>query len=167
MYGKRSPREPPHLLGRSLGRRILSNVTFRSLKQYPLEPAIDEIASLAKIKGLKMDSNDIDEACGRAQPRAEHRRAYRVALFSTTGNNGGEFVIVGEGNSIATIFYAIREMLKAWVTIVSYIEKPHPNKGVAMRATNLLNDIAVSHFRQILKRRKKQMSLDSFLLKKN
>ncbi|GBO12404.1 hypothetical protein AVEN_154258-1 [Araneus ventricosus] len=113
-----------------------------------------------------MDSNDIDEACGRAQPRAEHRRAYRVALFFITGSNGRKFVIVGEGNSMATI-YAVREMLKAWETVASYVEKPHPNKAVAKRATNLFYDNAVSHFRQILKRRKKQMFLDSFLLKKN
>ena len=62
---------------------------------------------------------------------------------------------------------AIREMLKAWETVASYIEKHHPNKAVAMRATNLFNDNAVSHFHQILKRRQKQMSLDSFLVKKN
>ncbi|PNF33870.1 hypothetical protein B7P43_G07233 [Cryptotermes secundus] len=62
---------------------------------------------------------------------------------------------------------AIKEMLKAWEIVASYIEKHHPNKAVAMRATNLFNDNAVSHFHQILKRRQKQMSLDSFLVKKN
>ncbi|PNF25372.1 hypothetical protein B7P43_G10915 [Cryptotermes secundus] len=29
---------------------------------------------------------------------------------------------------------AIREMLKAWETVASYIEKHHPNKAVAMPA---------------------------------
>ncbi|GBL90288.1 hypothetical protein AVEN_130386-1 [Araneus ventricosus] len=42
---------------------------------------------------------------------------------------------------------AIREMLKAWETVESYIEKYHPNKAVAMRST---------HFHQILKRRHKK-----------
>ena len=60
----------------------------------------------------------------------------------------------------------IREMLKAWETVASYIEKYHPNIEVAMRAKNLINDNAVSHFYQILKRRQKQMCLDSFLVKR-
>ncbi|PNF19234.1 hypothetical protein B7P43_G08212 [Cryptotermes secundus] len=60
-----------------------------------------------------------------------------------------------------------REMVKAWETVASYIEKHRPNKAVAMRTTNLFNDNAVSHFHQILKRRQKQMSLDIFILKKN
>ncbi|GBL75579.1 hypothetical protein AVEN_154911-1 [Araneus ventricosus] len=62
---------------------------------------------------------------------------------------------------------AKREMLKAWETVASYVEKHHPNKEVAMRATNLFYDNAVLHFRHILKRRQKQMSLDSFIQKKN
>ncbi|PNF23493.1 hypothetical protein B7P43_G06622 [Cryptotermes secundus] len=61
----------------------------------------------------------------------------------------------------------IREMLKAWETVASYIEKHHPNKAVAMRATDLFNDNAVFHYHQILKRRQKQMSQDSFVVRKN
>lgn len=38
----------------------------------------------------------------------------------------------------------IREMLKVWETVVSYIEKHHPNKEVAMRAKNLFNDNTMS-----------------------
>ncbi|PNF39976.1 hypothetical protein B7P43_G15949 [Cryptotermes secundus] len=53
-----------------------------------------------------------------------------------------------------------------WKTVASYIEKHHRNKAMAMHATNLFNN-AVLHFHQILKRRQKQMSLDSFLVKMN
>ncbi|GBN07163.1 hypothetical protein AVEN_79574-1 [Araneus ventricosus] len=35
---------------------------------------------------------------------------------------------------------SIREMQKVWETVASYIEKRHPNKAVAMRATNLFYD---------------------------
>ncbi|GBN79228.1 hypothetical protein AVEN_13100-1 [Araneus ventricosus] len=45
---------------RSFGRKGLSNVTLMSLRQYPVEPIVNEIASLAKIMGLEVD-NDIDE----------------------------------------------------------------------------------------------------------
>ncbi|GBM82041.1 hypothetical protein AVEN_56185-1 [Araneus ventricosus] len=61
MRGKRLPREPSLLVGRSVGRRILSNVTLRSLRQHPVEPIVNEIASLGKIRGLKVNSNDIDK----------------------------------------------------------------------------------------------------------
>ncbi|GBO31840.1 hypothetical protein AVEN_172212-1 [Araneus ventricosus] len=60
----------------------------------------------------------------------------------------------------------IRETLKEWETVASYIEKHYTNKAVAMGATNVFYDNAMSHFRQIFKRRLKQMSLDSFLIKK-
>ena len=52
-----------------------------------------------------------------------------------------------------------------WERVQNFVEKPHPNKAVAVRAMNLFNDDAMSHFRQILKRRQKQRSLDSFLVK--
>ncbi|GBM36954.1 hypothetical protein AVEN_153906-1 [Araneus ventricosus] len=60
LRGKGLPRERSLLLGRSSGRRI-SNVTLRSLRQYSVDPIVNEIASLAKIRGLEADSNDIDE----------------------------------------------------------------------------------------------------------
>ncbi|GBL89460.1 hypothetical protein AVEN_87809-1 [Araneus ventricosus] len=53
---------------------------------------------------------------------------------------------------------AIREMLKTWETVASSIEKHHPNKAVAMSATNLFYDNAESRFGQLLKRRKKNVS---------
>ncbi|GBM50183.1 hypothetical protein AVEN_71801-1 [Araneus ventricosus] len=61
MHGKGLPRVSSFLLGRSFDRSMLSNVTLRSLKQYPVEPIVNEIGSLAKIRGLEVDSNDIDE----------------------------------------------------------------------------------------------------------
>ncbi|GBO21750.1 hypothetical protein AVEN_37516-1 [Araneus ventricosus] len=61
---------------------------------------------------------------------------------------------------------AVRERLKVRKTVASCIKKHHPNKVVAMRAANLYNDNAVLSFSQILKRRQKQMSLNSFQAKK-
>ncbi|GBM00931.1 hypothetical protein AVEN_151388-1 [Araneus ventricosus] len=61
MHRKGLPREPSLLLGRSFGRTVLSNVTLRSLRQYPVEPIVNEIASLANSRGLELNSNDIDE----------------------------------------------------------------------------------------------------------
>ncbi|XP_071977828.1 methionine aminopeptidase 1D, mitochondrial isoform X1 [Engystomops pustulosus] len=57
----------------------------------------------------------------------------------------------------------IQEMCKMWETLQNFVEKHHPNKVVAVRAMNLFNDHAMSHFRGILKKRQK--SLDRFLIK--
>ncbi|GBM53445.1 hypothetical protein AVEN_109351-1 [Araneus ventricosus] len=100
MYGNGLPREHSLLLGRSVGGRMLTNM--RSLRQYSVEPIVNEIVSLTKIMGLEVDSNRIDEACGRGQPRADHRRAYGDALCFTARICGREFV--RGGNSKDTIF---------------------------------------------------------------
>ena len=46
-----------------------------------------------------------------------------------------------------------------------FCRKHHLNKAVAVRAINLFNDNAMSHFCEILKRSQKQVSLDRFLVK--
>ena len=59
----------------------------------------------------------------------------------------------------------IREMCKMWEAVQNFVGKHHPNKAVAVRAMNLFNDNAMSHLREILKRRQNQVSLDRFLVK--
>ncbi|GBN63045.1 hypothetical protein AVEN_167358-1 [Araneus ventricosus] len=61
MHRKGLPREPSLLLGRNFGRKVLPNVTLGSLRQYPKEPIINEIVSLAMTRRLELDSSDIDE----------------------------------------------------------------------------------------------------------
>ena len=46
------------------------------------------------------------------------------------------------------------------------IEKKQPKKVEAGRASELFNDTCLTHFCNILKRRMKQTSLDSFFLKR-
>jgi hypothetical protein len=54
---------------------------------------------------------------------------------------------------------------KMWETVQKFVEKLYPSKAVAVWAMNLFNNNAVSYFREILKRRQKQVSLDRFLVK--
>ncbi|GBM49476.1 hypothetical protein AVEN_142614-1 [Araneus ventricosus] len=61
MHGKGLPRQVSLLLGKSFGRIVLSNVTLRSMRHYPVKLIVNEIVSLAKIRELEVDSNDIDE----------------------------------------------------------------------------------------------------------
>ena len=59
----------------------------------------------------------------------------------------------------------IREVCKMWETLPNSVEKHHPSKAVTVWAMNLFNNNAMSHFREILKRRPKQVSLDRLLVK--
>ena len=66
---------------------------------------------------------------------------------------------------VFTIEPVFPSLCKMWETVQNFVEKHHPNKAVAVRAMNIFNDNAMSHFREILKRRQKQQSLDRFLVK--
>ncbi|GCC31773.1 hypothetical protein chiPu_0010234 [Chiloscyllium punctatum] len=58
----------------------------------------------------------------------------------------------------------IKDICSKWSEVQAFVERPHPNKTVTNRAVNILNDNVVSHFRKILQQRKKQVSLDRFLV---
>ncbi|GBO38644.1 hypothetical protein AVEN_4479-1 [Araneus ventricosus] len=122
MHGKGLPREPSLLLGRSIGRRLLSNVTLGSLRQYTEEPLVNEIVTLAKIRGL----GEFGRVGG---GNSKEARKYR-----------GEFDIGGGGNSKATIFWHNKRNAES---VALCIEKHHSNDAVTMRATNLIYDNAV------------------------
>ncbi|XP_043259296.1 tigger transposable element-derived protein 1-like [Colletes gigas] len=126
------------------------------------DPVVNEIVSLSNMLRLEVDHNYIDELI------EEHSQELTTEeLMELHCASQQEGVEEEEVTSKQQSSGEIREMLKAWESVASYIEKHHPNKTVAMRATNIFNDNAVSHFYQILKGRQKQMSLDSFLVKRN
>ena len=60
----------------------------------------------------------------------------------------------------------IKEVLAMWVKFSHFIEKRHPEKIATARALALCNDTCLTHFRNILKGRKKQTSLDRLILKR-
>lgn len=49
----------------------------------------------------------------------------------------------------------IRKVLQAWDTISSYVLQYHPDEAVALRANDIYEANAISHFRLILKQRQK------------
>ena len=59
----------------------------------------------------------------------------------------------------------IREICAKWGEVQSFVERYHPDKAVASRGINIFNDNAVCHFRNILERRQKQITLDNFLVR--
>jgi hypothetical protein len=56
----------------------------------------------------------------------------------------------------------IKEILGMWEKVVEFVDKNHPEKVATGRASELFNETCLTHFRNILKGRKKQTSLDSF-----
>lgn len=110
--------------------------------------------------GLEVDSKDIDEVEGHSQ---KLNTEGLIELHSVSLQEDVEEISSEEEEITASEKQQpsseIREMLKAWKTVASFVEKQ-----AAMRSKHLFNDNAVSHFRQILKRRQKQMSLDNFLV---
>ncbi|XP_066121792.1 tigger transposable element-derived protein 1-like isoform X2 [Saccopteryx bilineata] len=59
----------------------------------------------------------------------------------------------------------IKDMLAMWEKLSSFIEKKHPAKVSTGRVSALFNDTCLSHFRNILKGRQQQTSLDRSLFK--
>jgi len=53
---------------------------------------------------------------------------------------------------------------RKWGEVQSFVERYHPNKAVASRSINIFNDNVMCHFRNILKRRQKQITMDNFLV---
>ena len=46
------------------------------------------------------------------------------------------------------------------------MELYHPDKAASSRAVYMFNDVVISHFRKVLKRRQKQVTLDRFFTKR-
>ena len=59
----------------------------------------------------------------------------------------------------------IREICAKWGEVQSFVERYQPDKVVASRSINIFNDNAMCHFRNILKRRQKQITMDNFLVR--
>lgn len=128
------------------------------------ETVIQEIVYLANIMELVADNNDINELV------EEHNQELTTEELTALHRVLQQEIIedclsVEEEEGKEQSSDEIRKMLRAWETVASYIEKHHPNKAMAMRATNLFNDSAMSHFHQILKRRQQQMCLDIIVKK--
>ncbi|GFU22317.1 uncharacterized protein NPIL_221661 [Nephila pilipes] len=60
----------------------------------------------------------------------------------------------------------IKEILGMWERVSQFVEMKHPEKVATGRASDLLNDTCLTHFRNILRGRKKQTSMDMFFSKR-
>ncbi|GCC25057.1 hypothetical protein chiPu_0003462 [Chiloscyllium punctatum] len=58
----------------------------------------------------------------------------------------------------------IKDICSKWSEVPAFVARHQPNKTVTNRPVSILNDNVMSHFRKILQQRKKQVSLDHFLV---
>ncbi|GBO31416.1 hypothetical protein AVEN_246318-1 [Araneus ventricosus] len=103
MHGKRLPRELSLLLGRSFDRKVLSNVILRSLRQFPVEPIVDDIVSLAMIRVLEVD-----------KLVEEHNKELTTDELIELHCVSQQEVMEEEVTAKQQSSSAIREILKAW-----------------------------------------------------
>nr|XP_033807654.1 tigger transposable element-derived protein 1-like [Geotrypetes seraphini] len=130
-------------------------------------PIVNEIVSLGTTLGLDMNEDDIQELM---EERGQELTTDELMDLNLVQQQEFMKEISSEEEEEKKMEESltsneIREMLKMWERVQNVVEKHHPNKAVAMRAMNLFNDNAMSHFREILKRKQKQLSLDRFLAK--
>ncbi|KAM4642474.1 uncharacterized protein O3C94_016790 [Discoglossus pictus] len=138
-------------------------VALRNLEAEP-SPIVEDIVSLGNPTGLEMSNEDIkklveehrQELSTEELQELQREQQQKVAEERSSGEE--------EGREEAPTAL-IKEMCSKWVELQNFVEKYHPDNSVASRVVDLFNDQTMSHFRNILKRRQKQLSLHRFLVK--
>lgn len=108
---------------------------FEGFETVPVEPVVNEIVYLATIMGLEVDYSAIEEHTQELTTE-ELMELHCVSQQEVLEESLSEEEEVKEKQQSSG---EIREMLKAWETVASYIEKHHPNKEVAFEASAKTN----------------------------
>ncbi|KAM4030834.1 tigger transposable element-derived protein 1-like [Anomaloglossus baeobatrachus] len=122
-----------------------------------IETIVDDIVSLGNTLGLEVNEGDIEELV--AEHSQELTTTELMDLHSEQQKEVTEVISSGEEeqekSEESLSSSEIQEMFKMWETVQNFVQKHHPNKVAAVRAMNLFNDNAMSHFRGILKKETK------------
>ncbi|XP_064111358.1 tigger transposable element-derived protein 1-like [Macrobrachium nipponense] len=143
------------------------NVAERNFEGFEIEEeeesVEEEILSIGKTIGLKVDERDIEELVEEHSEELveEHSeelttdelkelQEQRHTEALTEATSEGE---VTEPEIIST--KDLKDILAMWERVAGFVEKNHPEKIATSRATELFNDTCLHHFRNILKGRMK------------
>ena len=113
--------------------------------------------SLRKSMGLVMDERDVNEL---VEEHSQELTTEELQELQSQQHSGVLQEIGFEEEVISTS--EIKEILGMWESVSQFVEKKHLEKVATGRASELFNDTCLTHFRSILKGRKKQTSLDKF-----
>ncbi|XP_051783790.1 tigger transposable element-derived protein 1-like [Erpetoichthys calabaricus] len=138
-------------------------VPEQDLERFDL-PVVDEIVSMGKSMGLEVDNEDIEELV------LDHKEELTTEELTELQQEQHKLLTEdqssGEEEERAVLKSdAIKAVMEKWNECQDFFEKNHPDKAVANRVINMMNDNVVSHFRKILMRRKRQVTLDSYFAK--
>ncbi|KAK4324160.1 hypothetical protein Pmani_005163 [Petrolisthes manimaculis] len=148
---------------------VVSNVDedldFEGFEPRPM-PVEEEIVSLGKSMGLEVDEADVNDLVLEHSEELTTEELTELHMQQHTEvlqeiHSEEEETEPKEVNTSA-----IKEVLGMWEKITEFVEKEHPEKLSTGRALALFDDTCLTHFRNILKRRQKQTSLDKFLVKR-
>ena len=127
---------------------------------------VDEIVSIGKSMGLEVDEDDITElveehheelTTDELKELQEMQNAELHAQLSETEDVEEVEDIISSAE--------IKRILGYHQQVVDFVEKHHPQKLQVCRAASQFDTICLTHFRNILKSRTKQTSLDQFFKK--
>ncbi|GFU58281.1 tigger transposable element-derived protein 1 [Nephila pilipes] len=129
-----------------------------------LEPGMsveEEIASLGKSMDLEVEERDVNEL---VEEHTQELTTEEIQELQSQQHTEVMQEIGFEEEVISTS--EIKEILGMWERVSQFVEKKHPEKVATGRASDLFNDTCLTHFRNILRGRKKQTSLDMFFSKR-
>lgn len=128
---------------------------------------VEDIVSLGRAIGIEVDSDDVEElvqAHSEDLTTDELRQLHQEQLQEVTEElSSGE----EEGNSKERVSTAeIKKYLRQWTELGNFLERCHPDIAAVHRNINQFDENLMQHFRDIWKKRQRQITLDRFLLKK-
>ncbi|XP_067132756.1 tigger transposable element-derived protein 1-like [Centruroides vittatus] len=130
-----------------------------------LEPevsVVEELVSLGKSMGLEVDERDVNELVEEQSQELTTKELHDLhSQQQTVVQRKISFEEEPEMEEVIST-RDIKEILAMWEKVVEFVDKNHPEKVATGRASELFNETCLTHFRNILKEKKKQTSLDSF-----
>ncbi|XP_064106842.1 tigger transposable element-derived protein 1-like [Macrobrachium nipponense] len=130
------------------------------------EPVEEEIVSTGKTIVLEVDERDIEEL---VEEHSEELTTDELKELQEQRHTEALTEDTSEGEETEPEIIStkdLKDILAMWERVAGFVEKNHSEKIATSRATELFNDTCLSRFRNILKGRMKQTSLDMFLKKR-
>lgn len=115
--------------------------------------------------GLEVDEDDVSELVDEDEEKLSAEELKELQVMQHT-ELLQEISIKEDEQEERISTSEMKDILAMWEKLSSFIEKKHSEKFSTDGTPALFNDTCLSHFRNILKGRLKQTSLDRFLFKK-
>ncbi|GFS48929.1 tigger transposable element-derived protein 1 [Nephila pilipes] len=122
----------------------------------------EKIVSLGKSMGLEVEERDVNEL---VEEHTQELTTEEIQELQSQQHTEVMQEIGFEEKEEIISTSEIKEILGMWETVSLFVEKKHPKKVATSRASDLFNDTCLTHFRYILRGRKKQISLGVFFSK--